>query len=133
MTSGPATEGRQCIARCPNRKSNFFFFLGHPRSFKKSCGCPAKNSSITDSGSVLFLTFNRRDLRVGLQARGDQIDRRHGDRSGRYLNAVAPHPGVAGVGHHRVRVATTAVAVSGRKTMVVVMVVAARRTRRSTS
>lgn len=43
-------------------------------------------------------TFYRGDLRVGLQTRSDQIDGRDGDRTGRYLHAVAPHPGVA-VGH----------------------------------
>lgn len=42
--------------------------------------------------------FYRGDLRVGLQTRSDQIDGRDGDRTGRYLHAVAPHPGVA-VGH----------------------------------
>lgn len=49
-------------------------------------------------GYNIRYTFYRRDLRVG-QMRTDQVDGRYGDRTGRYLHAVAPHSGIA-VGHH---------------------------------
>lgn len=37
--------------------------------------------------------------------RSDQINGRHGNRTGRYLYTVAPHSGIT-VGHHRSRIMT---------------------------
>lgn len=59
---------------------------------------PATDHVVAPNKYEYIRTFYRRDLRVCRQTGSDQIDRRHGDRTGRHLHAVTPHSCIA-VGH----------------------------------